>query len=76
MGNIKCKYSTTCPVFQGTLKEEDKPSFVSRNIFCNRGFKGWNACKRFHVYELGVDPPKDLLPGNRDSIENILSKQD
>lgn len=70
----KCKYTTSCPVFNGTLKEQDKPSFMYQNVFCNRGRDGWNACKRFHVYELGVDPPKDLLPGNSESVEHILSK--
>ncbi len=76
MGNGKCKYSNSCPVFQETLKEEGKPSFIYRNVFCNRGTDGWNACKRFHIYELDIDPPKDLLPGNSDGIENIVSKKE
>ena len=74
MGNRKCKYSATCPIFIGTLKEEDKPTFMYKNIFCNRGVRGWNACKRFQVYEVNVDPPKDLLPGNSDNVETILSR--
>lgn len=69
----KCKYATSCPVFNGTLKEQDKPSFMYRNVFCHSEKGGWNTCKRFHIYELGNDPPQDLLPGNRESIEHILS---
>ena len=74
MANRKCKYSSSCPVYKGALKERNKPSFMYKNVFCERGMDGWNACKRFHVYEMGFDPPNDLFPGNSDSIEHILSK--
>lgn len=76
MSNTKCEYSSTCPVFNGILKEDDKPTFVYWNVFCNRGVKGWNACKRFHIYELEIVPSKDLMPGSSDSIENILAKKE
>ena len=75
MANRKCKYSSSCPVFKGTLKEKDKASFMYRNVFCNRGNNGWNACKRFHVYELDIDPPLELLPGSQESIERIISQK-
>ncbi|MCD4697236.1 MAG: hypothetical protein K8S16_13445 [Bacteroidales bacterium] len=70
----KCKYADQCLIYKKATKDIDKPDFLVLNVFCKRGFKGWNACKRFKIYELGTDPPKDLLPGNSDSIENILSK--
>ena len=74
MANKNCKYSNSCPVFEGTLTEKDKSLFVVRNVFCYRGTQGWGACKRFHVYELGIEPPEDLLPGNNESAEHIVSK--
>ena len=72
MSNKKCQYASTCPVFFGALKDEDKPSFIYRNVFCNRGSSGWNACKRFQVYELGIEPPKELLPGSKEKIESFI----
>jgi len=74
MGNRKCKYAEKCIVYTDSEKVTGNPEFLVHNVFCNRGFKGWNACKRYQIYELDIDPPKDLLPGNIESIEDILSK--
>lgn len=74
MTSQKCKYAERCPVFSGELKEEDKPLFIYHNIFCKAGPRGWNACKRFNLYELGTDPGLSILPENNEPVEDIVPR--
>ena len=67
-----CRYSNVCPIYNGTLKEDDKPSFTYRNIFCEQGNKGWSACKRFQIYSLKTESPENLFPGSNEPIDNLL----
>lgn len=69
-----CNYSNICPIYKGTLTAKDKPGFLLRNVFCSRGEIGWNACKRYQIYKLNIDPPDDLFPGSNDPIDLIISK--
>ncbi len=48
-----CKYARGCPVYMDGVKDMDKPVFLVRNVFCNRGIKGWGNCKRFLALEAG-----------------------
>ena len=73
MNNRKCKYAGVCPVFNGKLNEKDKPTFMYRNIFCERGNKGWNACKRYQVAQYNIDLPENLFPGDSRTIEEIVA---
>lgn len=42
----RCKYNKTCDIYQG--KESIKMDLqIYRNVFCNRGAKGWNNCERY-----------------------------
>jgi hypothetical protein len=74
MRKEKCKYADECPVFEGKVKKTDKPLFLYHNIFCYAGSRGFNACKRYQVYELGVNPPISLLPENEETLEKIITK--
>ncbi len=49
----RCKYAKECPVFQNQLETVGKPIFLIRNVFCNRGYKGWGNCQRFLALEQG-----------------------
>jgi hypothetical protein len=57
-----CKYAGECTVYQNENNEVKKPIFLVRNVFCNRGAKGWTNCQRFHLYEAGQPVPDDLTP--------------
>lgn len=46
-----CKYSMECSVYKGQNERIEKPIFIIKNVFCNRGHKGWKNCKRFELYE-------------------------
>jgi hypothetical protein len=47
LGN-RCQFANECPIFLGKLKVSDTPLTIYRNVFCNRGLKGWKNCKRFN----------------------------
>ena len=57
-----CKYAGECPVYQDEIKDLGKPIFLVRNVFCNRGIKGWSNCKRFNALEAGEAVKKGTTP--------------
>jgi len=57
-----CKYAGECTVYQNRNSNIRKPVFLIRNVFCNRGPKGWNNCKRFISYEQGKNVDDDMTP--------------
>jgi len=57
-----CKYAKECTVYQDENKEIEKPIFLVRNVFCNRGKKGWYNCQRFLAYEEGKEVPDSMKP--------------
>jgi hypothetical protein len=57
-----CKYAKDCSVYNNENNNIKKPIFLVRNVFCNRGPKGWNNCKRFLLYEQGEDVPDSMTP--------------
>ncbi len=57
-----CKYSGECTVYQNKNKRIKKPLFLIKNVFCNRGPKGWNNCKRFQLLEQGQLINEDTTP--------------
>lgn len=57
-----CKYAKECTVYQNENDEIKKPIFLVRNVFCNRGKKGWFNCKRFLTYEEGKTVPDSMKP--------------
>lgn len=57
-----CKYSGECPVYRKKNKTLKKPIFLVRNVFCNRGYKGWNNCKRYLALEEGKAVDENMTP--------------
>ncbi|RIH65001.1 hypothetical protein D1164_10445 [Mariniphaga sediminis] len=58
----RCRYAKECTVYQSKNKKVEKPIFIIRNVFCNRGAKGWTNCKRFLAYEGGKPVDDDMTP--------------
>ncbi len=57
-----CKYASVCTVYQNENNAIEKPIFLVRNVFCNRGAKGWYNCKRFLAYEEGKEVDDNMTP--------------
>jgi len=47
-----CKYIKTCPVYQGKEETNGTPLTIYKNVFCNRGLRGWGNCKHYLEYQL------------------------
>jgi hypothetical protein len=58
----RCKYAGECPVYQDNIKNLGKPVFLVRNVFCNRGIKGWSNCKRYVALESGKSVNENTTP--------------
>lgn len=57
-----CRYSGECSVYNDENKRIEKPLFIIKNVFCNRGYKGWSNCKRFSLYEQGEKVDNSVTP--------------
>lgn len=57
-----CKYAGDCPIYNDENERIDKPVFLVRNVFCNRGHKGWVNCKRHEMLEKGESVPPEIVP--------------
>jgi len=51
MATNLCQYIKICPVYQGQEEISVTPLVIYKNVFCNRGLKGWNNCERFKDYK-------------------------
>lgn len=60
-----CKYAQECPVYLNKNRNIKKPIFLVRNVFCNRGDKGWSNCERFLALEAGEMVNSNTTPYNR-----------
>ncbi|MFW6370490.1 MAG: hypothetical protein ACOC10_04715 [Bacteroidota bacterium] len=57
-----CKYARECSVYKNNNNELKKPVFLIRNVFCNRGAKGWNNCLRYTSYQEGNTVQAEMTP--------------
>ncbi len=46
-----CKHKNDCPIYNGKTISDAKKVTIYKNVFCNRGFRGWKNCKQYLVYE-------------------------
>lgn len=70
----KCKYAEKCIIFNKGIPGRDQPKYLIHNVFCKRGYKGWDACKRHKMYEVNIEPMDDILPGNDEPVETLAKK--
>jgi hypothetical protein len=50
----RCAYADNCPIYNGKTETKKMPLYIYRNVFCNRGIKGWNNCEQYRKYELNA----------------------
>lgn len=46
----RCRFATECPIYNGKIEIDKMPKYLYRNVFCERGEKGWNNCKQYSEY--------------------------
>ncbi len=52
---LRCRFAAECSVYSGETKVEKMPLHLLRNVFCNRGQKGWKNCSRYLLLEKGEE---------------------
>ncbi len=57
-----CPQSKICPVYNEKLIVDEISPFLIKNVFCNRGYKGWKNCMRFNLAEQGLTIPQTTTP--------------
>lgn len=60
-GNL-CQFAKECPVYQGDLIIDKISPFLLKNVFCNRGYKGWSNCERYKQAETGIEVSANATP--------------
>lgn len=45
----RCHFANQCTLFKGEEKTKIELS-IFRNVFCNRGPKGWKNCERYKEF--------------------------
>jgi hypothetical protein len=59
---MRCGYAEECPVYRGETEVKDISLHLLRNVFCNRGNKGWKNCSRYSLLEKGAEVGKEIHP--------------
>jgi len=59
---LRCGYAEECPVYAGRTEVNQMPLHLLRNVFCNRGKKGWKNCARHNLLEQGKEVRDDIHP--------------
>ncbi len=44
----RCRYARDCEIFQGKKHDSQSSLLIHRNVFCNRGIKGWRNCDEYN----------------------------
>ena len=57
----RCQYTETCAVYQGKEETGSAPLPIYKNVFCNRGIKGWNNCNKYLEYQLNTKMNDGIL---------------
>ena len=57
-----CRYASECPAYKGKNKKIPVPVYILKNVFCNRGIKGWKNCKRFQLLEQNEEVKSTTTP--------------
>jgi len=59
---MRCGYAEECPVYRGETEVKDISLHLLRNVFCNRGKKGWSNCSRYTLLERGAEAGPEINP--------------
>ncbi|MCW3786468.1 hypothetical protein [Plebeiibacterium sediminum] len=54
-----CKHKDVCQVYQGRTIENKRMLTVYKNVFCIRGYRGWQNCKEYLMFE-NIGPSSNI----------------
>ncbi|RIJ47546.1 hypothetical protein D1614_13205 [Maribellus luteus] len=60
----RCRFARECDIFQGKVAV-NTPLPIYRNVFCNRGIKGWKNCEKYN----------ELITENRITEKNFKANE-
>lgn len=43
----QCQFAGDCEIYNGSVTVSETPLLIFRNVFCNRGMKGWKNCEKY-----------------------------
>ncbi len=46
----RCRFASECPVYKGEIRVDSMPKYLYRNVFCERGERGWKNCEHYVKY--------------------------
>ncbi len=46
-----CIHKNECPIYQGNTISDNGKLTIYKNVFCNRGYRGWRNCKEYLIFE-------------------------
>lgn len=58
MAENNCQHTKICPIYQGTKEVKTLDLNIYKNVFCNRGLKGWNNCEQYTAYNTEASEKK------------------
>lgn len=58
----RCPFAQQCPVYSGEVQIENTSLYLIKNVFCNRGKKGWYNCNRYQIVISGDEVPEAATP--------------
>jgi len=65
----KCEYTDDCTVFNSKEETNGTPVYIYRNVFCNRGYKGWKNCEQYIEYKLNTIPKDQRMMSENKMID-------
>lgn len=57
-----CPFAKECPVYHGHIQIKNISLHLIKNVFCNRGEKGWTNCNRYRIAITGENIPATATP--------------
>ena len=46
-----CIHRNKCPIYKGETISEENKLIIHKNVFCQRGHKGWRNCNDYLIFE-------------------------
>lgn len=69
----RCPKTEKCPLFQGEILVSNVAQQIYMDLFCTKGEKGRNRCKRFLLsHELNGPVSVEVMPNDERSLEELV----
>ena len=66
-----CSYAEKCDFFIKNKNTGEIEKIIIRNMNCRSSKNGWTDCKRFQLYEKGLNPTENIVPKDTRDLNKI-----